>query len=221
MIQETLAFHVRGQSIDRIRYGMPKDSPIRPGSGNSSNSVKTAGASRPNFHTSIQDLASVLNAIPAAEELSALWLGESLPDEVCQQISAPVQVDAGKVIPLQLLKKGLDSGRTVSAPSGRGLPLWLAVRTLKASWHADGTWPLRGRDEGGLSSRSCDSTSQDLEPVPDLSAMRLQAGGGTASEGHGSDSDGLSDNNRALNGARTGSAGTGGSKSALYRKDVC
>lgn len=29
----------------------------------------------------------------------------------------------------------------------RGIPMWIVVRTLKASWHADGSWPILAADE--------------------------------------------------------------------------
>ncbi|WFD04494.1 hypothetical protein MOBT1_003204 [Malassezia obtusa] len=49
---------------------------------------------------------------------------------------------------LGALYRTLDSGRSVARPDGpRGLPLSLAVKAIKSSWHADGTWPLIGRDE--------------------------------------------------------------------------
>ena len=41
------------------------------------------------------------------------------------------------------IKRSLDAGKRVS----RGLPLWVAIKVIKASWHADGSWPLIGYDE--------------------------------------------------------------------------
>lgn len=32
-------------------------------------------------------------------------------------------------------------------PMQRGIPMWIVVRTLKASWHADGSWPILAADE--------------------------------------------------------------------------
>ncbi|CAD6904002.1 unnamed protein product [Tilletia controversa] len=55
-------------------------------------------------------------------------------------------------------KAALDSGRRISGNNGKndsrqgtslnrsGLPLWVVVRMLKASWHAEGSWPLIGAD---------------------------------------------------------------------------
>ncbi|WFD32706.1 hypothetical protein MSPP1_003756 [Malassezia sp. CBS 17886] len=54
---------------------------------------------------------------------------------------------------LASMRSTMDSGRFLgldpAAPASRprGLPLWMAVKTLKGAWHADGSWPLIGCDE--------------------------------------------------------------------------
>jgi hypothetical protein len=133
------------------------------------------------YHTLVRKAKAVFTAIPAAEELEATWTGLKLGDlpepvEACLRAKscsteptlelsiANEGQDQGKLlmIPLKVLKKGLDAGRSVTAPPGRGLPLWLAVRrafcasnadrsaaehrhvlqirALKASWHQEGTY---------------------------------------------------------------------------------
>ncbi len=95
------------------------------------------------FLDTIEQLARVLRCVPSAEELQATWDGldaSALPDEVRRRLStsnvngadalAPQDgVSKRMVIPLKTLKRGLDSQRAVSAPEGRGLPLWIAVST--------------------------------------------------------------------------------------------
>ena len=52
--------------------------------------------------------------------------------------------------PLVVIKNALDSGRRINVCRNgveRGMPLWMLVKILKASWHADGSWPIIGRDE--------------------------------------------------------------------------
>lgn len=64
-------------------------------------------------------LEEVLREVPMAEELQSM-----------QRTLLPI-------------KRSLDAGKRVS----RGLPLWVAIKVIKASWHADGSWPLIGYDE--------------------------------------------------------------------------
>ena len=64
-------------------------------------------------------LEEVLREVPMAEELQSM-----------QRTLLPI-------------KRSLDAGKRVA----RGLPLWVAIKVIKASWHADGSWPLIGYDE--------------------------------------------------------------------------
>lgn len=46
------------------------------------------------------------------------------------------------------LYKTMNTGRSVAMPDARrGIPLGIAVKSLKHHWHVDGTWPLIGYDE--------------------------------------------------------------------------
>ncbi|KAK0559062.1 hypothetical protein OC844_004677 [Tilletia horrida] len=99
----------------------------------------------------IDHLTALLSASPSAEELQSTWNGHATKtgDE-----RTPLALG------LKDYKAALDSGRRISPGSGSkndagergkqrthvGLPLWIVVRTLKASWHADGSWPLAGSD---------------------------------------------------------------------------
>ena len=67
----------------------------------------------------LASLEEVLREVPMAEELQSM-----------QRTLLPI-------------KRSLDAGKRVS----RGLPLWVAIKVIKASWHADGSWPLIGYDE--------------------------------------------------------------------------
>lgn len=176
------------------------------------------------YHTLVRKAKAVFTAIPAAEELEATWTGLKLGDlpepvEACLRAKscsteptlelsiANEGQDQGKLlmIPLKVLKKGLDAGRSVTAPPGRGLPLWLAVRrafcasnadrsaaehrhvlqirALKASWHQEGTWPLRGNDEGLA------ADSSETSPEKSLAAIDADADASEASADDGSDSE--------------------------------
>lgn len=126
-------------------------------------SVERSGSDKVNASktsSTIDALAKLLKASPAAEELAASWSRshtETLKDD------GPRLSD---------LKQALDSGRrfVVEETPERGLPMWIVVgqlqhesrsfgldthnsnssvqvRTCKASWHNDGTWPLLAADE--------------------------------------------------------------------------
>jgi len=64
-------------------------------------------------------LEEVLREVPMAEELQSM-----------QRTLLPI-------------KRSLDAGKRVS----RGLPLWVAIKVITASWHADVSWPLIGYAE--------------------------------------------------------------------------
>ncbi|PWN41483.1 hypothetical protein IE81DRAFT_330878 [Ceraceosorus guamensis] len=64
----------------------------------------------------------LIAAQPAAEELATNWPA------------------------FQPLARALDSGKLCPLHP-RGIPLATAVRSLKAKWHGDGSWPLLGSDE--------------------------------------------------------------------------
>lgn len=85
---------------------------------------RIVGAER---HTeSLTRLQDFLLAVPDAEEL-----------EMMQK-------------PLISIKNALDNGRRINVSRNgveRGMPLWMLTKVLKASWHADGSWPIIGRDE--------------------------------------------------------------------------
>jgi len=78
------------------------------------------------FDGAVARLDQLLHSAPDAEELAT---------------SAPA---------LRGVKHALDNRRFFGAESRegrvRGLPLWMAVKALKASWHEDGSWPLIGHD---------------------------------------------------------------------------
>lgn len=60
--------------------------------------------------------------------------------------------------PLIGIKNALDNGRRINVSRNgveRGMPLWMLTKVLKASWHADGSWPIIGRDEAAQH-RVCD-----------------------------------------------------------------
>ena len=75
--------------------------------------------SRMSVGDGVARLEEVLREVPMAEELQSM-----------QRTLLPI-------------KRSLDAGKRVS----RGLPLWVAIKVIKASWHADGSWPLIGYDE--------------------------------------------------------------------------
>ena len=75
--------------------------------------------SRMSVEDGVARLEEVLREVPMAEELQSM-----------QRTLLPI-------------KRSLDAGKRVS----RGLPLWVAIKVIKASWHADGSWPLIGYDE--------------------------------------------------------------------------
>lgn len=78
------------------------------------------------FDGAVARLGQLLHSAPDAEELAT---------------SAPE---------LRGVKHALDDKRFFGAEGRegrvRGLPLWMAVKALKASWHEDGSWPLIGHD---------------------------------------------------------------------------
>ncbi|KAE8222432.1 hypothetical protein CF319_g4364 [Tilletia indica] len=99
----------------------------------------------------VSHLTALLKAHPAAEELQSIWDG--YPTASATKGSNPLALG------LKNYKAALDSGRRIGGndsnkvgqqvgPSSTrsGLPLWTVVRILKASWHADGSWPLVGAD---------------------------------------------------------------------------
>ena len=75
--------------------------------------------SRMSVGDGVARLEEVLREVPMAEELQSM-----------QRTLLPI-------------KRSLDAGKRVA----RGLPLWVAIKVIKASWHADGSWPLIGYDE--------------------------------------------------------------------------
>ncbi|KAE8212248.1 hypothetical protein CF327_g4094 [Tilletia walkeri] len=102
----------------------------------------------------VSHLTSLLKAYPAAEELQSTWDGYST--------TSATKGSDSLALGLKNYKAALDSGRRIggndsnkvvqqaagpsSTPTPSGLPLWTVVRILKASWHADGSWPLVGAD---------------------------------------------------------------------------
>ncbi|WFD44997.1 hypothetical protein MPSI1_003673 [Malassezia psittaci] len=76
------------------------------------------------YHKAVERLEALFVADPNAEELAA-----------SQKLLGPLQ-------------RTLDSQRRIGIPNQRrGLPMYLVVKSLKGSWHADGSWPLIGFDE--------------------------------------------------------------------------
>ncbi|KAL9939093.1 hypothetical protein V8E36_001906 [Tilletia maclaganii] len=132
----------------------------------------------------IQHLKALLTSQPNAEELQRVWDGFSTAPPATQGSHSPTG-EPLKVLALGLkdYKRALDTGRRLvnssvgtAGPEARrlhqGIPLWMVVRTLKASWHAEGSWPLVG----------CDAPEQDTKvtlPNPSSSASGPRQAGGT------------------------------------------
>lgn len=68
-----------------------------------------------------------------------------------RRVSGGAGADAEELAPSGSSSSGhTDSSHAPTAgeaPIQRGIPLWIVVRTLKASWHADGSWPILAADE--------------------------------------------------------------------------
>lgn len=90
--------------------------------------------------STIQKLVALLQSSTAAEELHTSWHADV--DKRSKANDEPR---------LSNLYNALDAGRTISYQDDgnrtRGIPMWIVVRTCKAKWHQDGTWPLLGSDE--------------------------------------------------------------------------
>lgn len=76
--------------------------------------------------------------------LSGMSVGDGLArlEEVLQEVPVAEELQSMQLTLLSI-KRSLDEGKRVS----RGLPLWVVIKVIKASWHADGSWPLIGYDE--------------------------------------------------------------------------
>ncbi|CAO1618818.1 unnamed protein product [Parajaminaea phylloscopi] len=131
----------RCERVDDVKHHpLPQRAPGR--AGPTGEPPQKAEQQRQRFHATLDDLATLLHSAEAAEELASSWHG------------ADTTVPAGdhrngehRRMGLSDLKRLLDTGRRVGGASGRGIPAWIVVRTMKASWHHDGSWPLVGSDE--------------------------------------------------------------------------
>lgn len=85
------------------------------------------------------------------------------------------------------IKQGLDRGKYISgAGKNRGIPLALTVQLLKASWHADSTWPigehaLEQRQEQAIAGREPGPQARP-DPSPDEIAAAYRKRGISVSE---------------------------------------
>lgn len=142
----------------------------------------------------VHSLSKLLTSQPAAEELADTWYGtvskgdsKTASEDDTKKTKSSTGKDASassssssQVVNLRSLKRGLDTEKPLSSsatpgdPTSRlkGLPLWIVVRTLKASWHADGTWPLLASDEplpsAAVELASSSSSNPTEEEVKDL-----------------------------------------------------
>ncbi|CAO1629376.1 unnamed protein product [Sympodiomycopsis kandeliae] len=104
------------------------------------------------FQDALDRIHRVLTSTEAAEELKSTWHGSG-SDE--------------KKTALKDFKRLLDSGKRVNpseTDTPRGIPMWMVVRTVKSSWHADGSWPLLGSDESLPSSSSGMDIPSSIHP---------------------------------------------------------
>ena len=75
---------------------------------------------------------------------SRMSVGDGLArlEEVLREVPMAEEREAMQRTLLPIKRAG-DAVKRVA----RGLPLWVAIKVIKASWHADGSWPLIGYDE--------------------------------------------------------------------------
>lgn len=105
-------------------------------------------ASQPHAKTeaTIEKLKNLLHSCPAAEELQSTW---ERPKKSSERHSTQSISSSTSDPRLGDLYAVLQSGRSIVRGENhdRGIPMWIIVRMCKASWHRDGSWPLRGSDE--------------------------------------------------------------------------
>lgn len=115
----------------------------------SGSSAASGAASRTTkFQNTLNHLEELLDATPSSEELATTWNGSN---------------NQSRSIGLRDLHRQLEAGKRVQH-DGRGIPMWIVVRAVKASWHADGSWPLRGHDEMGQNDDAVAAIPQSIHP---------------------------------------------------------
>ncbi|KAK0561503.1 hypothetical protein OC861_005781 [Tilletia horrida] len=127
-------------------------------SGNTSNSTKSTSPSW-TLDQHVAHLRTMLDAAPAAEELQTTWDGYPTGGEA-PAISLGLKhyreaLDSGRRISSSRTTQEENGSKSLSSAHHHGIPLSIVVRILKASWIADGTWPVAG----------CDATDQQTSVV--------------------------------------------------------
>lgn len=109
----------------------------------SKNESDNASPPQSKTESTIEKLSFLLQSCPAAEELRDTW---ERPKKNLRPQSNNAPISDPRLSDLYAV---LQSGRSVTRGTNkdRGIPMWIVVRMCKASWHKDGTWPLKGFDE--------------------------------------------------------------------------